>query len=255
MLLEKPPARINRGSVLIDGDIVVYRAALAPTSITQEDARQKVDEVIDWIVQNACNSSYLDDFQVYLSGSSNFRHDIAVTHPYKGNRKDLEPPVHKQFCRDYLKDNYNAIVSDGEEADDLLAIEATRLGYSTVIASIDKDLLQVPCYHYNFKNDTWFEVTDFEGLLSFYLQILTGDKADNIIGLHGVGPVKAKKLLAGLDYEQELWDKVVEAYDGDEERVLENARLLWLRREENEMWLPPHLRDVPVQSKQDTDQA
>ncbi len=33
---------------------------------------------------------------------------------------------------------------------------------------------------------------------------------------------------------------VVKAYDGDEGRVLENARLLWLRRYENQMWEPPN---------------
>jgi len=42
-----------------------------------------------------------------------------------------------------------------------------------------------------------------------------------------------------LTDEKELYEAVVKAYDGDEGRVLENARLLWLRREEGQMWQPP----------------
>lgn len=255
MLLEKPPKRKDRGRVLIDGDIVVYRAALAPTTVSEIDAMVKIDEVIDWIVKNACFDSEIQDFQVYLTGKGNFRHELAVTHPYKGNRKDKEEPVFKNFCRHYLKENYDAIVSEGEEADDLLSIEATKLGPQTVVASIDKDLLQVPCYHYNFKNDTWFQVSEFEGLLSFYLQILTGDTADNIIGLHGIGPAKSKKMLADCENEDQLWEKVLEAYDGNEERVVENARLLWLRRVEGELWVPPYQRQDKEQSSTDTDQV
>ncbi len=76
-------------------------------------------------------------------------------------------------------------------------------------------------------------------MYSFYKQILTGDAADNIIGLQGIGPVKADKLLNELITEEELYAACVAAYDGDEERVLENARLLWLRRSEGQQWQPP----------------
>ena len=88
----------------------------------------------------------------------------------------------------------------------------------------------------------------------FYEQILTGDRADNIVGLKGIGPVKAKRILADCDKEQDLWDAVVTAYDGDEERVTENARLLWLRRQRNEIWVPPSSREEPEQSEQGTGQ-
>jgi hypothetical protein len=59
------------------------------------------------------------------------------------------------------------------------------------------------------------------------------------MGLYKVGPVKANKILQGCDTEEELWDAVLKAYDGDIERVVENARLLWLRRKEGEIWEPP----------------
>ena len=46
-------------------------------------------------------------------------------------------------------------------------------------------------------------------------------------------------MLKGCNTEEELWEAVLNAYDGDLERVLENARLLWLRRYEGELWEPP----------------
>jgi 5'-3' exonuclease len=71
------------------------------------------------------------------------------------------------------------------------------------------------------------------------MQILTGDSADNIIGLKGIGPVKAEKILEGAVDECEMYQRCVEAYDGVEERVIENAHLLFLRRHEGQIWKPP----------------
>lgn len=164
-----------------------------------------------------------------------------------------KPSKYLGYARWYLQDNYSAILSSDEEADDLIGIASSVEGPSCVVASIDKDMLQLPCYHFNFRTNVWQQVSEFEGLSFFYEQILTGDRADNIIGLHRVGPVKAKKILSECETEEDLWNAVVEAYDGNIERVVENARLLWLRREEGQLWQPP--QEEPEQSKQDTGQG
>lgn len=255
LLLSSPPPLSSRGKTLIDGDIVAYRAAYSSENSNEIDTMLKVDQVIDMIVKKCSYDPELDDYDIYLTGGGNFRYDVAVTHPYKGNRKDKVSPKYLGHARWYLQDNYSAIVSSGEEADDLIAIEATSVGPSCVVASIDKDMLQIPCFHYNFRRDEWHEVSPFEGLQFFYEQILTGDRADNIVGLKGIGPVKAKKILTECETEDDLWEAVLQAYDGDIDRVIENARLLWLRRRQEELWLPPSSREEPEQSKQDTGQA
>ena len=130
-----------------------------------------------------------------------------------------------------------ASVSDGQEADDDIAIRATELKGEGLIVSIDKDFMQVPGWHYNFVKKVKKEVTPEEGLRFFYTQILMGDSADNIPGIHRVGPVKAAKMLADAKTEQELYACCVEAMGA--ERVLENGRLLWLRRTADQMWEPP----------------
>lgn len=221
--------------VLIDGDIVAYRASYSTESSTPEDAIDKADELIEEILSATTFDG--ECFEVFLTGSGNFRYDIEDT--YKANRSDKERPVHLGAIRDHLVENWGAVVSSGEEADDLIAIRATELGPNAVIASVDKDFLQVPCKHYNTRTKETKEVTEEEGLKFFYSQILTGDRADNVIGLYRVGPVKAEKILSECHSERDMFETCVEAYDGDIEKVIRNARLLWLRREVGQVWHPP----------------
>lgn len=230
---------LDNGKVLVDGDIVAYRAAFSTQDLFPEDARRKVDDLMLYILGETLVFHTPSDYEVFLTGKGNFRYDIAKAAPYKGNRKDVAKPIHLSLCRDYLVDKWGAIVSKGEEADDLIAIAATEYGPDTVVASIDKDMLQIPCKHFNFSTGAWSDVSEFEGLKFFYKQILTGDRADNIVGLYRIGPVKAEKMLEGCDDEEGLWDAVLKAYDGDLDRVVENARLLWLRRKEGQLWQPP----------------
>jgi len=231
------------GKVLIDGDIIAYRAAFSTEQMGASDTRRKVDDLIQFILDSTVLFPEIGlDYVVYLTGKGNFRDSIAKSHPYKGNRKSVQKPRHLQTARDHMESEYQAIISKGEEADDLIAKEAARLDYHACVASIDKDMLQIPCWHFNIVRGDYLKVEPFGGIKFFYTQILTGDTADNIVGLWKVGPVKAKKILEDAETEEELWDLVVKAYDGNQDRVIENARLLWLRREEEEIWQPPKVR-------------
>jgi len=234
---------MDMGKVLIDGDIIAYRAAFSTEQMGLLDTKAKVDDLIEFILDKTVLFPEIGlDYVVYLTGKGNFRHDIAKSHVYKGNRKSVQKPRHLQTARDHMESKYQAIISQGEEADDLIAMEAARLDYKACVASIDKDMLQIPCWHFNIVRADYIKVEPFGGIKFFYKQILTGDRADNIVGLWKVGEVKASKILDGADTEEELWDRVIKAYDGNEERVIENARLLWLRREEEEIWQPPRVR-------------
>ena len=221
--------------LLIDGDIIAYRTALSSVAEDIDDLYRIADSYIDNVRMNA--DPRVDGFQVYLSGDTNFRDEVAVTHPYKGNR-ERERPECLDAVRGYLCMRYDAYVSDGQEADDDIAIAATRMGASAVICTIDKDLDQVPGWHYNFVKQQRYCIGTKEAVLNFYMQLLTGDSVDNIKGIYGIGPKKALKHLQGLD-EVQMYQKCLELYEGDDARVLENARLLWLRRYEGQMWVPP----------------
>ena len=221
---------------LLDSDILCYRVGFA----TQEEHENTAIETMAVFLEDLLMFDLVDceEHELFLTGKTNFRYDVAVTEPYKGNRKGKEKPKHLPLLREYLQTAWAAKVSEGQEADDDIAIRATQLKDDCIIVSIDKDFKQVSGWHYNFVKKEKSYVTPEEGLRFFYKQILTGDAADNIKGLHRVGDVKATKMLADAKTELELYQCCVEAMG--KERVLENARLLWLRREPNQIWEPPN---------------
>ena len=220
---------------LVDADILVYRFGFASEGDPAEFALARLSEFLD----NLSMQEGIDEVWGYLTGKGNFRNEIAVTAPYKGTRV-AEKPYHFQLLREYMERAWGFEVVDGKEADDAIGIEAYRNEpEETIIVSIDKDLNMIRGHHYNFVKEEKYFVTEEEAIRNFYLQILTGDKVDNIKGLQGIGPVKSKKLLADCNTELEMYEAVLKAYDGDEARVLENARLLWILREEKQVWHPP----------------
>ena len=78
------------------------------------------------------------------------------------------------------------------------------------------------------------------------MQFLVGDRIDNIMGVKGIGPKKAYKLLNGLS-EKEMFDTCVEQL-GSVERAVENGKLLYLQRQQGEQWEPPS-EDTERESK------
>ena len=232
---------MSRGKVLIDGDIIAYRAAFATQDLTAKDAEEKVDDLMEYILDSTIDLPFPlpTDYQTYLTGKTNFRFEIAKSHPYKGNRESTKKPEFLGTAREHMINKYNALISDNEEADDLIAKAAAGLEYDCTVASVDKDMLQIPCWHFNFVKGEWTKVDEWSGTKFFYTQILTGDAADNIKGLYGIGPKKAEKILTDCNTEDDLWEACVKAYDGDTERIIENARLLWLRRYDEQLWEPP----------------
>ena len=228
---------------ILDSDLIAYRISFACKDESETHAKYSLNNYVNDILVRGVDQAYLscfvDDWKFYLTGGNNYRFDIAKTAVYKGNR--IAPkPQHLPALRKHLVDEWGAVIVEGIEADDAVATHATELGYNnSVIASVDKDLDQIPGWHYNFVKDIAYHITPEEGTYRFYKQILTGDSADNIIGLKGIGPVKADKILDECETEVELYEACLQAYEGNEERVLENARLLWLRRYEGQMWEPP----------------
>ncbi len=206
---------------------------------------------MNWALNNAKKAmeSIQDKFdrglemQVYLTGKSNFRDVIAVTQPYKGNRTQPKPP-YLPDVRQYLVDMWGAHIVEGREADDTVAIEYLKDPDKRCIVAIDKDLLQIPGNHYNYKKDTLFVVTPEESLLFFYTQMLEGDRTDNIRGIPGIGKAKAPRMLEHCRTEADMYQVVrkayAEAYPNNGDVVLqEHADLLYIHKKDNDKWLPP----------------
>lgn len=231
---------------LLDGDILCYRIGFATNEETEDTAIRTMANFLEEMLMIDLDVS---EWTTYLTGRSNYRYDYAVTVPYKGNRKG-EKPVHLPLLREYLRTAWNGVVSEGNEADDEIAIAATMEGEDAVIVSLDKDFDQVPGWHYNFVKKDKYYITPEEGILNFYCQFLVGDRIDNIIGVQGIGPVKARKLLEGKT-EQEMFDICVEKL-GSVERAVENGILLHLQRFSGQIWTPPHEDTISKSKGQET---
>ena len=220
---------------LIDGDILVYRIGFASEDEPESIALARCGEFIeDMLLFNN-----FDKYQGYLTGKKNFRTEVAITAPYKGNRKAAKPK-HYERLREYMQQAWGFVMIEDQEADDAIGIAAYEMEVGEYcICSIDKDLDMLRGDHYNFVKDNFYFVTEEEGIKNFYKQMLVGDRVDNIIGVKGIGPVKAERLLKECKTEKEMYLTILEAYKDDDKRVLENGQLLWIRREPNQMWHPP----------------
>jgi DNA polymerase-1 len=224
---------------LVDADFLVYRIGFSTEDEPVGIAKARLTE---WLEDFIYINLKADNYLAWISGKSNFRYDIAKTVPYKGNRKDAVKPKHYDALREHLVKRHGAILTVGEEADDTVAIDSTTLLDECWIVHVDKDLDQLQGWHYNPVKDERYYVDPFEAYKSFCLQLLTGDRTDNIPGLQGIGPKKAEKALKDAKTTDELLQASFEKYQElghTLEYLTEQARLLWLRREEGQIWNPP----------------
>ena len=219
---------------LLDSDIIVYRVGFASED---DDVSFALSRVTEFVTDTVYFDLNCDDYEAWITGSTNFRTEVAVTAPYKGNRK-APKPKHYEAIRKHLQ-ALGAEKTVDMEADDAIGIRSTELLDKCWIVSIDKDLDQLQGWHYNFVKREKYYITAEEGMRRFYKQILTGDRIDNIVGIRGIGPVKAEKILADKLTQRAMYDECVKQYDDNESRVIENAKLLHLLRYKGEEWQPP----------------
>jgi Autographiviridae exonuclease len=224
-------------TALIDGDLIAYRCAAVNEKADAGLAAWQTDQLIARILEEV----NADDWKIYLSGDNNYRYTIFPD--YKANRRDMPKPRHLEHVREYLVLEHNATIADGCEADDELGIEGTRIGADgAIICSLDKDLLQVPCTHYNFVRRELRRVSPAEGLRNFYEQVLIGDATDNVHGCRGIGKAKAPKVLAECSdehsYVQATW-RAYETAGQTEAEFVRTCKLLFVQRRRDEQWSPP----------------
>ena len=215
------------------------------------------------------------DISVILSGPGNYREHIAKRFPYKGNRDSDHKPYWYQSIRNYLTGTWGAAVVSGREADDECSIIAwSYLDASAnssdslhcsklssmpefCVATIDKDLDQIPGPHYNYLKFVHYDQPFEAAERFFYQQCISGDSTDGIPGCFKLGDTRARRIvesvgLSGRDSSGQLWNAVVAAYKESTKRpgcpytegdaaaaALECARLVYLQQKVGELWTPP----------------
>lgn len=220
----KKPDSIKK--LLVDGDIVCYRSCCFP------DTWNNTEEGIHYslnILSSIFENTGVKDYEVYFSGENNFRKKIFPE--YKANRRNMERPPSLPMVKQYFIHSPEQ-VADELEADDLLGLNQTE---DTCIVSIDKDMLTIPGWHYNFVKDEFYWISPDDAIKKFYTQLLTGDPSDGIKGAKGIGVKKAEKILNDLYTENEMVQVCLDYFSSYEEMKM-NADCLWIQRAGRLTW-------------------
>lgn len=251
---------------IIDGDVLCYQACKPrwekkakfengtakimldsegkriPLEWTKEEDRQYLEESwenfkID--LRLLLDTVYCEEYLMTVRGENNFRNYLYPE--YKLNRH-ADPNKQNHFVpilRKLAAAEDLAIEAHGREADDLMRIwaeqcKAHEIDY--VICSIDKDLRCIPGKHWLMHHKKLIQVSNEEALRHYYEQLLKGDPTDNIPGVPRVGEVKASKILAPYNTEEEFQEQVVEQYliaYGEEhwkDYLLSNGKMIHLQK-------------------------
>lgn len=247
----------NFHKLLIDGDIITRRAALAADSkkggdLGVERAKQNADAMMTSLFMRLNSTNHV----IYLgTPGDRTQHRFKIYPAYKENRKKIPYPKYFYDVRNHLIEKYNVEVVIGMESDDKLSIEQWKEFVAikgveeakSIICTLDKDLDIVPGWHYNWMHDVHYWMNILDGLKCLYTQILKGDVVDNI------PRIKAKVVLTDyyerIDFaktEQQLLDIVRECMYNLEIENIENeikwrGQVLYPLKEEGKLWEIPNL--------------
>jgi len=232
---------------LIDGSAFIYRAFHAVAPLTNSSGFQ-TNAVFGFInILKRLLKEREPEFLAVAFDSRGpvFRHELYED--YKANR----PPMPEELAAQipYIKEAVGALgiasyEEQGIEADDIIGSAARRLseiGHQVIIVSGDKDLLQLV----NDKVRMWDPMNDRvmdteavrekyqvgpEQLLDCFA--LTGDSADNVPGVPGIGPKTSAKLIGEYGSLENLYDQVDTLKKSKmKQNLIENRELAFLSRD------------------------
>lgn len=241
--------------LLVDGNNIASRAAHASWATTTLSAEDGTPTAALMFFINSMAKMIAEEQPTHVAvawdGRSERRHRLLPT--YKANRKAVPDEREKNTAFGLMRDFLDVAWIDQfrdplNEADDVLAtwwhniVDASEI----VIATGDKDMLQllglnpwdVPTFVRRPQTggpaERWDEAR-FETEYGYnprnwpLVGALTGDTSDNIMGIRGIGPKKALKLLE--DHDWHLGSALAEKHPEHRERVLLNYLLMELTTE------------------------
>jgi hypothetical protein len=263
---ERPMILTAKGITLnIDGDGLCYYCAGNDSTAPEEALGRVIDKVR--AAQAQTNADQVNILMTASGSDKGNRYAIARVKPYQGQRANSRRPKNWSFLRHRLASGiqgYGTYQASNAEADDLFGVGATP---NTVIFTQDKDMRMIPGWHLEWETHTFFKLREEQyeawhngklyGTKWFWAQMLMGDTADNIPGLpryvetnaktklqeeKKIGEVTTLQMLDGTTSSVQagsIVGSLYESYYGKRWLVemLEQAALLWMRRERQDDWL------------------
>ena len=208
-------------------------------------------------VKSLANSYKCKDVVITADGgSSSYRRKILPE--YKLNRKDkyatqtdAEKIAFEEFFEEYQATldllDWPVLQFDGVEADDIaahLVKEKEKYGFEEIwLISSDRDwdlLIQNNVSRFSYvtrkevRIQNWHDHYEVKPDQYISLKCLTGDKGDNVPGITGIGPKRAKDLIIAYGDAMNIYDslpinstyKHIQELNANAERILQNYELM-----------------------------
>ncbi len=199
--------------LLVDGHYYAYRSFYAVTALTNSQG-EPTNAVYGFAkALRRMLSDLKPDLAVVVFDGGLPAERMELLPQYKQNRSEMPADMSCQLpVIDGITEllGFPRIVVEDQEADDVIAsyaVAAKAAGWETVIATNDKDIMQLvdgSLTIYSPGKDGQFSLIGIEGVREKWgvspAQIadvlsLTGDSADNIPGIRGIGPKTAAALI------------------------------------------------------------
>lgn len=221
--------------VIVDADSLVYASCFNVETLGE--AKQKFSESLDSILSDLTDVCDVDDIRICNGSRNNFR--VALNKSYKANRTQ-EKPTFLGDMHDWVKKTYNSYWTNGYETDDVVATlwkqSVDELGENgVIIASMDKDYKQFPCWYFDtyWSRRELMKIDEFEAKYNFYTQMIVGDSADNVNYIKGKGKRYTTKLFDDAKSEFSLlrrtYKEFIDVYGNEaKDKFLECKKLLKL---------------------------
>lgn len=240
-------------TLILDGDGPAYRAAATVKRLDTAIRRFQTD-VLTQMAMTGCGQATVH--LTHRTSHKNGRKLVPAWKPYQGSRKGKSKPALLEPLRDAmaLRENwlpeFTVVMHYELEADDGMIIQAHQLRDLGVIWSDDKDLMCTPYLYYR-QDQGCIEGAEPHGWIAekftpggqhkvvgrgplfFWAQMLMGDTADHIQGIHKLngracGSIGAYDFLSPIRDRDEAANAVIGAYIQCRQNVVAEAWLLHL---------------------------
>ena len=220
------------------------------------DFRYEYEKTVD----SLADSYKCGDVIITADGGSS-RYRKAILPDYKQNRKDKyatqteeEKIAFEEFFEEYQAtldmlgaDGMPILRFDGVEADDVaahLVKNKDRYGFGEIwLISSDRDwdlLIQEGVNRFSYVNrkevriQNWYDHYEVSPEQYISLKCLTGDKGDNVPGITGIGPKRAKDLIIAYGDAMNIYDSIplpskykhIQELNARGEQILQNYELM-----------------------------
>jgi 5'-3' exonuclease len=215
---KKVPVILNENNELVTYVRLDADGKRKPLEYTKDEDRLFLEESWENFrrhLDSLLEALYWPEYLMAVKGENNYRNRLYPEYKQHRHRDPTKQNVFVPILRQLAVAEDIAIAADEIEADDLIRIwaeQAKSAGIDYIICSIDKDLKCISGKHWDVKKNIMIHVSEEEAMQNYYIQLLKGDPTDNIMGVPGIGDVKAQRLLAGCTKEDDYQKRVAEQY-------------------------------------------